>query len=136
MAIVQQSQCQISSIDISSYLARQPVRLRPATANLTVEQYEALLALKAFASDAGMLVGQLSERLQVRHHTTVALTNKLAERGLITKQRSQVDRRRVYVQLTPAGNETIERLAILHRNAIRQQSSEMAEALDYLQKEN
>jgi len=34
-------------------------------ARLTPEQYEALLALKAFAPKEGLLVGELSERLQV-----------------------------------------------------------------------
>jgi DNA-binding MarR family transcriptional regulator len=105
-------------------------------ARLTMEQYEALLALKAFAPDAGMLVGQLSERLQVRHHTTVALTNRLAGSGLITKQRSEADRRHVYVQLTPAGDELIQQLALMHRNALREGGSEMIEALHHLRKES
>ena len=103
-------------------------------ANLTTEQYEALLALKAFAPGTGMLVGQLSERLQVRHHTTVALTNKLARAGLVTKQRSESDRRHVYVQLTPAGDELIDQLALMHRNILREHSSEMMAALNHLRK--
>jgi DNA-binding MarR family transcriptional regulator len=103
-------------------------------ANLTTEQYEALLAVKAFASEAGMLVGQLSERLQVRHHTTVALTNKLAARDLVTKRRSESDRRQVYVQLTPVGDELIQQLALMHRNILREQSSEMMAALHHLRK--
>ena len=104
-------------------------------ANLTTEQYEALLALKAFAPDTGMLVGQLSERLQVRHHTTVALTNKLAGRGFVTKRRSESDRRQVYVQLTSAGDELIEQLVQMHRDVLRGQCSGMIMALNHLQKE-
>jgi DNA-binding MarR family transcriptional regulator len=103
-------------------------------ANLSTEQYEALLALKAFGPGAGMLVGQLSERLQVRHHTTVALTNRLAGVGLVNKQRSERDRRQVYVQLTPAGDELIEQLALIHRNTLREQSAEMVAALHHLRK--
>jgi DNA-binding MarR family transcriptional regulator len=105
-------------------------------ANLTTEQYEALLALKAFAPDTGMLVGQLSERLQVRHHTTVALTNKLAAVGLVNKRRSESDRRQVFVQLTPAGDGLMQQLALMHRNALREQCSEMIGALQHLRREN
>ena len=105
-------------------------------ANLTTEQYEALLALKAFAPGTGMLVGQLSERLQVRHHTTVALTKKLAGIGLITKQRSESDRRQVYVQLTPAGDKLIQQLALMHSHVLREQRSKLIVALNHLRKEN
>ena len=48
---------------------------------LTPEQYEAMLALRAFGTARGLTVGQLSERLQVKHHTAVTLVNKLVERG-------------------------------------------------------
>jgi len=103
-------------------------------AKLTPEQYEALLALKIFASDDGMLVGQLSERLQVKHHTAVALTKRLLAGKLITKQRGQADRRHVYVKLTETGSALLEVLAAVHRDAIRVHSSEMIKALMHLQK--
>jgi DNA-binding MarR family transcriptional regulator len=103
-------------------------------AKLTPEQYEALLALKIFASDDGMLVGQLSERLQVKHHTAVALTKRLVAGKLITKQRGQADRRHVYVKLTETGSALLEVLAAVHRDAIRVHSSEMIKALMHLQK--
>jgi len=105
-----------------------------STAQLTPEQYEALLALKTFASDDGMLVGQLSERLQVKHHTAVALTKRLVARKLITKQRGRADRRHVYVKLTEPGSALLEVLAAVHRDAIRVHSSEMIKALIHLQK--
>ena len=105
-------------------------------ANLTTEQYEALLALKAFAPGTGMLVGQLSERLQVRHHTTVALTNKLAGSGFVIKRRSESDRRQVYVQLTPTGDKLIQELALMHSHVLREQRSKLIVALNHLRKEN
>ena len=103
-------------------------------AQLTPEQYEALLALGSFATEAGLPVGQLSERLQVRHHTTVALTNRLVARGLVSKKRSGVDRRQVYVQLNPAGRRVLAETATVHRDAIREYSVEMIAALTRLQK--
>lgn len=97
--------------------------------NFTVEQYEALLALRASESSSGMQVGQLSERLQVRHHTAVALTNRLMDRGLVSKRRARSDRRHVYVRLTAAGTQLIDRLAAYHRREIGARSGEMIGAL-------
>jgi DNA-binding MarR family transcriptional regulator len=105
-----------------------------AEAKLTPEQYEALLALKAFSADDGLMVGQLSERLQVKHHTAVSLTDKLVTRKLATKQRGLSDRRHVYVKLTNAGSELLASLAAVHRKEIRGRSSEMIDALRRLQK--
>jgi DNA-binding MarR family transcriptional regulator len=98
-------------------------------ADLTPEQYEALLALKAFSGSDGMLVGELSECLQVKHHTAVSLTDKLVAQNLVTKQRGRTDRRHVYVRLTGAGTNLLESLARTHRDELRARSSEMIEAL-------
>jgi DNA-binding MarR family transcriptional regulator len=103
-------------------------------AMLTPEQYEALLALKAFSNEDGLTVGQLSERVQVKHHTAVSLTDKLAARKLITKRRGRSDRRRVYVKLTSAGNKLVNLLAAGHRREIRRHAREMMQALAGLKK--
>src|SRR4029079_6137958 len=106
--------------------------LLAAEGKVTVEQYEALLALRASDSSSGMQVGQLSERLQVRHHTTVALTNKLVDRGLVSKRRAPNDRRQVYVRLTARGIQLIDRLAAQHRREMGVRSPEMIGALRHL----
>jgi DNA-binding MarR family transcriptional regulator len=104
-----------------------------AEPKLTPEQYEALLALQAFSAKEGLLVGELSERLQVKHHTAVSLAEKLVARKLVTKHRPRVDRRRVYVKLTATGAALLARLAAVHRNEIRHRSAEMIEILRRLQ---
>jgi DNA-binding MarR family transcriptional regulator len=101
-------------------------------AGLTPEQYEALLALKAFSGPEGLLVGQLSERLQVKHHTAVSLTDKLVARKVVTKRRGDSDRRNVYVKLTEAGSEMLESMARIHREELRARSPELMEALQHL----
>jgi DNA-binding MarR family transcriptional regulator len=103
-------------------------------ANLTSEQYEALLALKTLSNKDGLSVGDLSERLQVKHHTAVSLTNKLVVQGLVTKKPGRADRRIVHVKLTKRGGELIESLALLHRREMRVRSPEMIEALSRLRK--
>src|SRR5438034_6756358 len=106
-----------------------------ANAKLTPEQYEALLVLKAFSTDyEGLTVGQLSERVQVKHHTAVSLTDKLAARKLITKRRGRPDRRYVYVKLTPAGLKLVASLGAGHRREIRTHAAELIKSLSQLKK--
>lgn len=102
--------------------------------HLTPEQYEALLALRVSSSKSGLLVGELSERLQVKHHTAVSLTDKLVAQKLVTKQRQADDRRNVCVKLTMAGTKLLDTLARFHHQQLRARSPEMIDALRRLQK--
>lgn len=103
-----------------------------AHSRLTPEQYEALLALRGLGQEEGVSVGQLSERLQVKPHTAVALTNKLVARKLITKERTPRDRREARVRLTRAGLELLEQVAATHREVIRKSAPEMLASLNRL----
>ena len=105
-----------------------------ATAGLNSEQYEALLAIRAFAAPAGLTISQLSERLQVKHHSAVNIVDRLVERKLVTREAGETDRRRRHVQLTAKGEKLIEELAIAHRKEIRLRSADMIKALERLRK--
>ena len=70
-------------------------RALAAEAQLTAEQYEALLALKAFSSSTGLTIGDLSERLQVKHHSAVSLVDKLEGRRLVRREQGIADLRGV-----------------------------------------
>ena len=103
-----------------------------ATAGLNPEQYEALLAIKAFAAANGVTISQLSERLQVKHHSAVNIVDRLADRKLVTREAGETDRRRRHVQLTAKGEKLIEELAVAHRKEIRGRSAEIVKALERL----
>ena len=105
-----------------------------AEAGLTPEQYEALLALKAFRSSSGLNIGELSERLQVKHHTAVSLAGKLVARKLVARKSGARDRRQVNLKLTAAGDSLLARMAAIHRQEMRIRSVEMIDALVRLQK--
>jgi DNA-binding MarR family transcriptional regulator len=104
------------------------------TGDLNPEQYEALLAIKACAAPNGLTISQLSERLQVRHHSAVNIVDRLVEAKLITREAGETDRRRRHVQLTAKGETLIEKLAVVHRTEIRGRSTEMMKALERLKK--
>ena len=103
-----------------------------ANGNLSPEQYEALLAIRAFTSIGGLTISHLSERLQVKHHSAVNIVDRLAERRLITREAVKADRRRRHVQLTAKGEELIDELAVVHRKEIRGRSAEMIKVLERL----
>src|SRR5207237_9448942 len=83
------------------YLGRKFLRfskdLLRTEAGLNPEQYEALLAIKAFASPEGLFISQLSERLQVRHHSAVNIVDRLEEKKLVARAAAEADRRRRHV---------------------------------------
>jgi DNA-binding MarR family transcriptional regulator len=120
------------------YAMRQFLRfskdLLAARANLTPEQYEALLAIKASSQAGGMTVGQISERLQVRHHTAVSLIDKLEARKLVLRKRTNTDRRTVNVHLTRAGSTLLARLALIHYQEIRRRAPKIIRTLQRLKK--
>lgn len=72
---------------------------------LTVPQLLCLRTLSAEA--AGVTVGQVSEAVQLSKSTTSVLVDGLVKRGLISRERSLTDRRRVELRLTDAGQERL-----------------------------
>ena len=102
------------------------------TAGLTPQQYEVMLAIKAFTNGANLTIAQLSHHLQVKHHTAVSAVDRLVERKLITRRPGQQDRRRRYLELTNKGGKLIAKLAAAHFKDLRGRSSEIIEALERL----
>jgi len=120
------------------YLLRKFLRfskdLLRTTGDLNPEQYEALLAIRAFAAPDGLTISQLSERLQIKHHSAVNIVDRLVEAKLITREAGATDRRQRHVQLTARGEELIEELATVHRKEMRLRSADMIKTLERLRK--
>jgi len=47
---------------------------RSPLGKMATEQYDALLAIKGSSGANGVTVGEISEQLQVKHHTTVSFS--------------------------------------------------------------
>ena len=92
------------------YLGRKFLRFSKdflrAKVGLNPEQYEALLAIKAFPGNS-LTISQLSERLQVKHHSAVNIADRLSERKLIRRQTGKQDRRERHIELTDKGEKLI-----------------------------
>jgi DNA-binding MarR family transcriptional regulator len=86
---------------------------------VTPLQYQLMLQIKGFPGRDWANVAELAERLQAKHHGVVALISRCEEAGLVRRNASRGDKRRVEVQLTKKGDECLEQLARLHRDELQ-----------------
>lgn len=100
--------------------------------DLTPDQYQALLAIRAFSDQQKLSIRDLAEQLQVRHHSTVGIVDQLVSRAAVVRQVSPDDRRKVLLTLTPKGEELVARLAPPHRQELTRLCPEMIETLQRL----
>lgn len=82
---------------------------------LSPRHHQALLAIKGFSgTDAAPTIGDLAERLCIRHHSAVELVDRLVIAGLIERRHDERDRRRVLLMLTPIGERRLAGLTAAH----------------------
>lgn len=98
-------------------------------AGVAPQQHQALLAIKGFPGRDQVTVGELAERLQLRHHSAVGLVDRLAAENLVVRHHSGQDRRQVFVQLTPRGEQVLERLSSAHSRQLKELGPELSRLL-------
>ena len=101
-------------------------------AGLTPQQHQALLAIRGFPGRDHVTVGELAERMQIRHHSAVGLIDRLAGDGLVKRRTSPDDRRQVWIALTARGLESLERLSASHQEELRRIGPNLRRMLDQL----
>jgi DNA-binding MarR family transcriptional regulator len=84
---------------------------------LTQQQYQAMLVMKA--RHGMMSISELAAQLLVKHHSAVGLVDRLEQQGLVRREPSRSDRRKVVVRFTPHGARVFEKLAAAHRAELR-----------------
>jgi DNA-binding MarR family transcriptional regulator len=93
------------------------------------QQHQLMLAIKGLPEGARPTVTTLALRLCLKHHSAVELVNRLVDRGAAVRHQSQEDRREVLVELTPVGEEILEKLKDLHMQELQTKSPELCQAL-------
>jgi DNA-binding MarR family transcriptional regulator len=83
-------------------------------AGIEPQQHQLLLAVRGLPENLKPTIGVLAERMQLQHHSTVELVDRLAERGFLARLRATDDRRQVLVKLTHAGEKFLEGLSLHH----------------------
>ena len=93
------------------------------------QQHQLMLAIKGLAEGQRPTITTLSSRLCLRHHSTVELVNRLVERGAARRRHGEEDRREVLVELTPYGEELLEKLSVLHWEELRTAGPALSDSL-------
>lgn len=86
---------------------------------LTPRQHQALLALKGFPKDRLITIGDLAERLRIRHHSAAELVDRLSEARLVTRGHDPDDQRRVSLTLTARAEQYLARLSAVHLGELK-----------------
>jgi DNA-binding MarR family transcriptional regulator len=68
-----------------------------------------LWALKTISQNESLSLRDLSERMYLHPSTITGVIDRLEKKGYVTRKRDQVDRRVIYVELTPEGKKLVRR---------------------------
>jgi DNA-binding MarR family transcriptional regulator len=97
---------------------------------ISSQQHQALLAIRGHPGPEALTIGGLAERLFIKNHSALELAARMAENGLIERQVSDEDRRRVLLRILPRGAEILEAISLRNLGQINQTAEILAEILD------
>lgn len=83
-------------------------------AGLTPQQHQSLLAIKGAQARGGMSISDLSHRMLLRHHSAVELVDRLVSAGLVLREASEQDARKVMLTLTLRAEDVLASLSAAH----------------------
>jgi len=103
-------------------------------AGLTAQQHQALLAIRGFGGKEPMTVGDVAERLGIRHHSAVGLIDRLLSKSLVKRRAGSEDRRQVMLSLTPKAEALLAKLSATHRDELRRLAPLLQTLLKHLER--
>jgi DNA-binding MarR family transcriptional regulator len=98
-------------------------------AGMEPQQHQLLLAIKGLPDGERASIGELAGRLQLKHHSTVELVNRLEKAGYVARSADEQDRRQVIVHLTHSGASILRKLSIAHHEELEIAGPGLAKAL-------
>ncbi len=101
-------------------------------AGIEPQQHQLLLAVKGLPKNLKPTIGVLAERMQLQHHSTVELVDRLADRGFLLRLRASDDRRQVLVKLTRDGEEFLKTLSLHHLQELQSSGPKFVKILQGL----
>lgn len=101
-------------------------------AGIEPQQHQLLLAVRGLPDNLKPTVGVLAERMQLQHHSTVELIDRLVDRGFLCRLRATDDRRRVLVKLTHDGEEFLKTLSLHHLQELQSAGPKFVKILQSL----
>jgi DNA-binding MarR family transcriptional regulator len=101
-------------------------------AGIEPQQHQLLLAIRGLPDGIKPTIGVLAERMQLQHHSTVELIDRLVDRNFVCRLRGTDDRRLVLVKLTREGERFLQRLALDHLAELRHAGPKFVKVLQNL----
>ncbi len=101
-------------------------------AGIEPQQHQMLLTIKGLPEQERPAVRALAQRMQLQHHSTVELLDRMESAGLVRRQRGAEDRREVLVSLTSRGEKLLTELTAHHQEELRSSGPALAQALSRL----
>jgi DNA-binding MarR family transcriptional regulator len=101
-------------------------------AGITLQQHQAMIFIIGYPGREQVTIGELAERLQIKHHSAVGLVNRLEEQGMVERRQNKDDKRQVLIGLTIKGIGVLESLASLHRAELRQLGPQLCVMLEQI----
>jgi DNA-binding MarR family transcriptional regulator len=99
---------------------------------LPAQQHQALLAVAGYRGPNRPTVGYLVDQLLVAPHTAAELVARMVETGLLLKEASSRDRRRMELKLTAKAEDLLRVLTPVHLEELRNLEPALAGALGKL----
>jgi len=90
-----------------------------AKVGLTGQHYQAMLAIRGSPQGRGVTINDLARQLLIKHNSTVGLVDRLVAHGLVARESSAEDLRKVFLRLSRKGEQVLGRLASVHRLKLR-----------------
>ena len=97
-----------------------------ARAGLSGQHYQAMLIVRACSDDGSVTINDLAGKLLIKHNSAVGLVDRLVKRGLIRREPSRQDRRKVELVLSARGRKVLAELAQTHRRELERIGPELA----------
>lgn len=97
--------------------------------NIEPQQHQLLLAIKGLPKGSSPTIGELARRLQIRHHSTVDLINRLEKSGRVVREQGTDDRREVMIRLTKEGERILRDLSVAHQIELTRVAPKLLRAL-------
>jgi len=96
-------------------------------AGLTMQRYLLLLMVKGAPSgEERATINDVAERLRVAAHTVTGAVGRAEEAGLVVREQCSEDRRRMWIRLTPEGEQRLEQVV----TALQAQREELVPAIE------
>lgn len=102
------------------------------THGLEPRQHQLLLAIRGLRPSVQPTIGELATQMQLKHHTTVELVDRLEKHGYVARSSGSRDRRQVLVRLRPSGAAVLRRLSLAHHQELESAGPEFTAALKAL----